>query len=231
MTNHPASSTTLVFDLDGTLADTAEDLVGTLNVILARENVPPVPVESAGSVVGAGARAMIRRGLALAGVEVDEDRLEELFQDFLEHYGENLVDRTRLFPGAERAIRHLHGRGYRLAVCTNKVELHSRRLLEALGVAELFSAICGRDSFAWAKPDPRHLTMTVEKAGGEPLRAVMVGDSRTDIDTARAAGVPVIAVTFGYTDVPVGSLSPDAVIGHFDELEGALERLRVVPRK
>jgi phosphoglycolate phosphatase len=222
-----SSPVTLVFDLDGTLADTAEDLVATLNVILARENVPPVPVGNAGAVIGAGARAMIERGLALGGVTVDEARLGDLFRDFLEHYGDNLVARTSLYPGAESAIEALRREGFLLAVCTNKMERHSQRLLEELGVAHHFGAICGRDSFAWAKPDPRHLTLTIEKAGGDPARAVMIGDSRTDVETARAAGLPVVAVTFGYTDRPVAEYGPDVLIDHFDDLCDALAKVGV----
>jgi phosphoglycolate phosphatase len=123
------------------------------------------------------------------------------------------------------ALDALEGRGYRLAVCTNKVEAHSRLLLEALGVAGRFAAICGRDTFASFKPDPRHLTLTIAQAGGDPARAVMVGDSRTDIATAKAAGIPVVAVTFGYTDTPVEELEPDIVIDHYDRLADAIARL------
>jgi phosphoglycolate phosphatase len=216
---------TLVFDLDGTLADTAADLIRTLNVLMAREGVPEVPLSRAKDVVGAGARAMIERGLALGGRTVSSEELGDLFRDFLDHYAENLAVQTRLFEGAHDALVRLSDAGYRLAVCTNKMEEHSVRLLEALGVAPRFQAICGRDSFAWAKPDPRHLTLTIEKAGGDPSRAIMIGDSRTDIDTARAAGLPVIAVDFGYTDVPVHQLGPDIVIGHFDELWNAVAKL------
>lgn len=213
---------TLVFDLDGTLADTAADLIETLNIIMVREGVATVPLERAKDVVGAGARAMIERGLALGGRTVDSDELGVLFQDFLGHYADNLAVKTRLFAGAEQALDRFATAGYRLAVCTNKMEEHSIRLLEALGVAPRFQAICGRDSFAWAKPDPRHLTSTVEKAGGDPARAIMVGDSRTDIDTARNAGLPVIAVDFGYTDVPVTELGPDLIVSHFDSLWDAV---------
>lgn len=216
---------TVVFDLDGTLADTAADLIGTLNVILEREQAPTIAVDRARDVVGAGARAMIQRGLALDGRSVSEERLGALFRDFLDHYGENLAIRTRLFPGAEAALNRLAQAGYRLAVCTNKVETHSVQLLQALGVAPLFGAICGRDSFPFTKPDPRHLTGTIERAGGDPRHAIMVGDSRTDIDTARNAGLPVIGVTFGYTDVPVQELGPDVVIEHFDALVEAVAAL------
>jgi phosphoglycolate phosphatase len=216
---------TLVFDLDGTLADTAQDLIGTLNVLMLREGAAPVPLARAKDVVGAGARAMIERGLALSGRSVGSAELGDLFRDFLAHYAENLAVKTTLFEGVAPALDRFAGAGYRLAVCTNKVEDHSRRLLDALGVSGLFQAICGRDSFAWAKPDPRHLTLTVEQAGGDPARAIMIGDSVTDIDTAKAAGIPVIAVDFGYTDVPVRDLSPDLVISHYDALWDAVAHL------
>src|SRR3712207_622675 len=124
--------------------------------------------------------------------------------------------RSTLFPYTTLFRSEADGFGF--AVCTNKGEAHSVRLLEALGLAHRFAAICGRDTFPYVKPDPRHLILTIRKAGGTPAEAVMIGDSRTDIVTAQAAGVPVVAVPFGYTDVPVQSLRPDLVIDHFDEL-------------
>ncbi len=209
---------TIVFDLDGTLADTAPDLIAILNVILEQEGVAPISVDRARDVVGAGARAMIMRGLALSGREVSDQRLGELFRTFLDLYANALAVETTLFPGAREAVEALSQAGYRLAVCTNKYTMHSRLLLEALGLSHHFAAICGRDSFAWSKPDARHLTLTIEQAGGNPRHAIMVGDSKTDIDTARNAGLPVIAVTFGYTDTPVDQLGPDRIIDHFDAL-------------
>jgi phosphoglycolate phosphatase len=216
---------TVVFDLDGTLADTAADLIETMNVLMLREGVEPVPIERARDVVGAGARAMIQRGFALGGQALAPERLDRLFVDFLDHYAQNLAVKTRLFPGVVEALDALQAHGHRLAVCTNKVESHSVALLEALGVADRFAAICGRDTFAYAKPDPRHLTLTIERAGGDPRRGLMVGDSRTDIDTARAAGLPAVAVTFGYTDTPVSALGPDLIIDHFDALLDAVRAL------
>lgn len=224
--NQPSDLPTLVFDLDGTLADTAVDLIGTLNVLMERMGAPPVAVDRARDVVGAGARAMIKRGLSLGGKTASETEIETLFQDFLVHYAENIAVKTSLYPGARAALDRLAMAGYRLAVCTNKPEEHSVRLLAALGVADLFGSICGRDTFEFAKPDPRHLTMTVARAGGDPAHAIMIGDSRTDVDTARAAGLPVIAVSFGYTDTPVAQLSPDRVVDHFDELEDAVAAFR-----
>ncbi|WP_112663062.1 phosphoglycolate phosphatase [Microvirga flavescens] len=207
-----------VFDLDGTLADTAGDLIATLNVVLAREGLAPLPLEKARDMIGAGARALIERGFAAAGREVPPERLEELFSLFMVHYGENIRVRTELFPGVKRALLDLEKAGFVLAICTNKVEEHSVKLVEALGVSRRFAANCGRDTFPFFKPDPRHLLMTIERAGGDPRQAVMIGDSKTDIETAKAANIPSIAVPFGYTDVPVEKLGPDIVIDHFDDL-------------
>ena len=211
-----------VFDLDGTLADTAPDLAATLNVILRGEGLPALPLAEARQMIGHGARVMLERGLEAAGREVTPARLDELYRLFLVHYADHLCVETRLFPGVLGALDALEAEGFRFAVCTNKVEAHSVRLLRALGIGDRFAAICGRDSFPYVKPDPRHLTLTIKKAGGTPADAVMIGDSRTDIVTAQAAGIPVVAVPFGYTDVPVESLRPDMVISHFDELPAAI---------
>jgi phosphoglycolate phosphatase len=217
-----------VFDLDGTLADTAPDLVASLNAVLATEGLAPLPLAKARDMIGAGGRVLIERGLEAEGLEVTPARQEELYHAFLAHYAEHLVDQSRLFPGVTEALDALERAGFALAVCTNKIEAHSVQLLEALGIARRFAAICGRDSFPYTKPDPRHLTLTIERAGGEARRAVMVGDSRTDIATAKAAGVPVVAVTFGYTDTPVRELDPDRVVDDFaDVVEAILDLVRV----
>lgn len=215
----------LVLDLDGTLADTAHDLIGTLNLLLAREGLAPLAPEAARPLVGAGARALIERGFAFHGAPLTPERLEPLVRDFLAHYEAHIADESRLFPGALAALDRFRGAGFRLAVCTNKPEALARLLLEKLAAADRFAAICGRGSFPVHKPDPRTLLLTIEAAGGDPRRAVMVGDSKTDIDTARAAGTPSIAVDFGYTDTPVAALAPDRVISHFDELWGAAHTL------
>ncbi|MBV8426921.1 MAG: HAD hydrolase-like protein [Hyphomicrobiales bacterium] len=215
----------IVFDLDGTLADTAADLIATLNLILEREGLDAIPLASARDLIGQGSRALLQRGFTLQRRALSPERLEILFADFLHHYGDHLTDRTRLFPGVEAALERLSHRGHTLAVCTNKNEALSRQLLADLGVASRFAAICGRDTFAFCKPDPRHLTETVRLATGRMVPAIMVGDSKTDIDTARAAETPVIAVSFGYTDVPVAKLAPDVVIDHFDEIDSAVTQL------
>lgn len=218
----------LVFDLDGTLADTADDLIRTLNLLLERDGHAPLPAAAARSLVGAGGRALIQRGYAVNGAALAAERLERLFRDFLASYRERIADETRLFPGAATALERFAEAGYRLAVCTNKPEDLSALLLEKLGVADRFAAICGRETFPFSKPDPRALTLTIEKARGDLGRAVMIGDSKTDIDTARGAGVPVVAVDFGYTETPVAAFAPDRVISHFDDLWEAVAALRTL---
>lgn len=221
----PVTPATIVFDLDGTLAETAPDLIGSLNAIMAAEGLPEVPVAKARDLVGAGARALIERGFRLYGRPLPPERLERLFLDFLEIYAARVARDSHLYDGVLPALDGLAARGHRLAICTNKPERHSLMLLDALGVTARFARIAGRDTYPFFKPDARHLTRTIEDAGGSTDNAIMVGDSRTDIETARNAGVPVICVPFGYTDVPIETLRPDLVIGHFDELAGAVERM------
>lgn len=212
------SRPTAVFDLDGTLVDTAPDLLDSLNYCLASEGLVPVEPADLRHLVGFGGRVMIERAFAEQKRPLPSDVLDRVLALFLEHYGANIPGRSQPFPGAVAAMERLSAAGFLLAVCTNKYERLSISLLTALGLSPRLSAICGSDSFPFRKPDPRHLFGTIEKAGGDPERAVMIGDSRTDIDTARAAGIPVIAVDFGYTDQPVQTFSPTEVISHFDEL-------------
>ena len=215
----------VVFDLDGTLADTAQDLIATLNVVLAREGVPPLPFEQARDLIGAGARPLIQRGFAASDTALADDRLQALYAFFLDHYHHNIAVHSVLFPGVRAAMEQLAADGFTLAVCTNKLEAHALELLKALDVLDRFAFVAGKDSFDVFKPDPRHLTETISRAGGDPRRAVMIGDSKTDIDTAKNAGIPVVGVTFGYTNVHVRDLGADAVIDHFDDLHGAVHRL------
>ena len=215
----------VVFDLDGTLADTALDLVATLNAILAEEGVRPVPLDQVRDKVGVGARALLERGFALSGHEISPARLDQLYLEFLARYGRNICVHTRLYPGVVEALDRLEALGYRSAVCTTKIENHAVRLLQGLGVSHRLAAITGRDTFPYFKPDPRHLTATILQAGGDPGHAVMVGDSRTDVAAAKAAGVPIIAVSFGYSDVPVRDLGPDLVIDTSGALPDGVERL------
>jgi phosphoglycolate phosphatase len=212
----------IVFDLDGTLVDTAPDLVDTLNVVLAGEGLPPVPYALARNAIGGGARRMVERALKADGQPATTAQLDRLVARFLAHYAAHIVDRSRPFPRLEAALDELSGHGCRFAVCTNKLEGLSIKLLEALGLATRFAAICGQDTFGVQKPDPAILHGTIERAGGSSEWAIMVGDSATDIETARSARIPVIAVDFGYTEVPVARLNPDRVISSFAALPSAV---------
>lgn len=213
---------TIVFDLDGTLVDTAPDLINTLNVVFARKNMPAVPYATARNLIGGGARAMIARGIEAEGGVLPAAEVDRMFADFIAHYTDHIADRSRPFPGATETLDALAAQRYRLAVCTNKLERLSLSLLQKLGLADRFAAICGQDTFGVQKPDPDMLRRTISAAGGDPQQAIMVGDSETDIRTARAAGVPVIAVDFGYSEAPVSGFAPDRIIGHFSQLPAAI---------
>lgn len=216
----------LVYDLDGTLADTAGDLMAALNAVLVAEGLAPLPVENARKLLGMGGRALIRRGFAVSGHELSPQKLEALFGDFLAHYNAHIAVHTQLYPGVAEALDRFARDGWVQAICTNKMEASAKMLMDRLGVADRFAFICGQDTFGAGKPDPKPLLGTIAASGGSPDGAVVVGDSETDIKTARTVGVPVIAVDYGYTDVPVTELGPDRVISHFDELAGALASLR-----
>jgi phosphoglycolate phosphatase len=206
---------TIVFDLDGTLVDTAPDLTNALNDVLTRRGHAAVSIETIRSSVGLGARAMIEDGLRRARVS---DDIDQMLAEFLLHYEDNIAAESRPFPGAVASLESLALAGARLALCTNKRERLTRKLLGALGLEHYFKGVAGRDTFAVAKPDPGHLTQVIALAGGKPARAVMVGDSEVDIRTAQSASVPVVLVSFGYAPAPLHELAPDAVIDHFDEL-------------
>jgi phosphoglycolate phosphatase len=175
--------------------------------------------------IGAGARKLIERGLELEGRAASQKDITRLTDDFVAYYAEHIADFSRPFDGLERALDDLAIRGYRFAVCTNKLEWLSKLLLDRLGLSARFSAICGADTFGISKPDPGILHQTVARAGGHISSAIMVGDAGTDIGVARRAGVPVIGVGFGYTEVPIAELKPDRLIRHMNELPAAVESL------
>jgi phosphoglycolate phosphatase len=215
----------IAFDLDGTLVDTAPDLIGALNHILVREKMSPLPLDSARNLIGAGARRLLERGLEAENRQVTPEEMAKLTEDFIAYYADHIADESRPFEGLEAALDDLSGRGYRLAVCTNKLEWLSLRLLDRLGLTPRFAAICGADTFGVAKPDPIILRQTVAKAGGAIASTIMVGDAGTDVGVARRAGVPVIGVSFGYTEVPIADLKPDRLIDRMSELPEAVESL------
>lgn len=220
-----AKSPLIVFDLDGTLVDTAPDLIGALNYVLQREGLPLVPMASARSMIGAGARKLIERGFELDGRSITSADIDRLTADFIAYYADHIADASRPFESLYDSLDQLSAAGFRFAVCTNKLEGLSRLLLEKLDMTSRFDAVCGADTFGVAKPDPAMLRQTIARAGGEVSSSIMVGDSGPDIGVARRAGVPVIGVTFGYTDVPIADLKPDRLVSHMRELPGAVASL------
>lgn len=225
MAPFPSVRPLVAFDLDGTLVDSAPDLLDTLDVVLAGRGIAPVDRDDARTMIGGGARVLIRRALAHEGITLPEAEIEALNARFLAHYATHLADRTRPFPGVIEALDRLAAQGVLLAVCTNKLEHLARLLLDRLDLTRRFSAITGADTYAKAKPDALPLLSTIAAGGGAASASLMVGDSRTDILTARAAGVPVIAVSFGYTEIAPAELGADVLIDHFDALPGAVEAL------
>jgi phosphoglycolate phosphatase len=222
------SRPTIVFDLDGTLVDSNRDLVPALNRTTAHDGLPPISRADVGHVVGQGALMMIKRAFEFHNTPLDPERHKELLPIFLETYEAHIADETVYYDGVLNALDVLAKHGWILAVCTNKYEHLARKLLTKIGGIERFAAITGGDTFAKKKPDPSHIIETIKMAGGEPENAVMVGDSINDIDAAHAAKIPVIAVDFGYSDVPVEQLNPTKIISHFDSLVEEALKLAVV---
>lgn len=219
------SGATIVFDLDGTLVDTAPDLTAAANHVFSQIGLAPVSPEQLHPFISRGSRAMIEEGLRLHGVTKSEDAITELHKLVLPYYAENLAVLSRPYDGIPALLDTLSQSGARLAVCTNKFEALSKALLRQLDLDYRFAVIAGRDTFDVFKPAPGHLIRTIEMAGGRTDRAVMVGDSEVDIATAAAAGVPSIGVTFGYTPRPIGEFNPGAVIDHYREFMPALEKM------
>lgn len=222
---HSFKDKTIIFDLDGTLIDTAPDLTGALNHVLVLEGRSRVDGGQVRHMVGHGAREMIRAGMAATGADATENDLDRMMEIFLEYYIAHIADHSRPFEGTLRALDTLTAHSAHLGVCTNKREHLSVILLKTLQVDHYFKAIVGADTLPVRKPHPRHLLETIERVGGHKDRAVMVGDSTTDVKAAKAAGVPVVVVTFGYPDVPASELGGDIAIDHYDALLPAITKL------
>lgn len=216
---------TLVFDLDGTLVDTAPDLAAATNHVLRQRGLEPIDPKEIRPFVGHGALRMIEEALQAHGQGLSQRELYDLFEVFIVYYAANISVHSRPYDGVIAALNVLQKSGATLAVCTNKLETHARALLDALDMTQHFSAITGRDSLGAYKPDPKHLTGTIALSSGDASRSIMIGDSETDIATAKAAGIPVVAVDFGYSMEPVQSFAPDIVISHFNQLHDAVARL------
>jgi phosphoglycolate phosphatase len=221
----PAPLDAVVFDLDGTLVDTAADLQAHVNVVLGELNRPGLELQDVRLMVGDGARTLLRRGLeASGGIPTGVD-VDLLYRRFLERYTADPARRSAVHDGALEVLRALEGQKVGLGVCTNKAQAPTERLLAALGLDRFFAAVVGGDAVPAKKPDAGHLAAVLERLGAAPARAVMVGDSGHDLQAARALGVPCILVSFGYTAVPARALGADRVIDRFDELPAALASL------
>lgn len=216
---------TLLFDLDGTLADTAGDLCETMNVILSRHGRARIPETRVRHLVGGGARLLMERGFAETGAPADVSLLDQTFQEFIDYYAEHIADHTVLWPSMNAQLERLAEAGVQMAVCTNKVEHLARQLLKELNIDHYFPVVIGGDTLPVKKPDPEHLFEAVRQLGGELSSSIMVGDSEADIDAALNAKMPSICVSFGYSRQPVGELGADVVIDHFDEFPAALAKL------
>jgi phosphoglycolate phosphatase len=216
---------TVVFDLDGTLVDTAPDLIHAANHVMKLAGLGQVPGDVFRPWISFGSRRMIEEGLKFHDHTLPAGEIDRLWKVFLQHYADNIAVDSSPFPGVIDVLDALARDGATLAVCTNKLEGLSRQLLGALGLADRFAAICGRDTFPVCKPHPDHLLNAITASGGHSGRALMVGDSDTDVATAKAAAIPVIGVTFGYTETPMHELRPDALIEHYGEFSVAAARL------
>ncbi|WP_341912762.1 phosphoglycolate phosphatase [Ferrovibrio terrae] len=215
----------ILFDLDGTLVDTAPDLAAATDYALDRAGRPAIGLDAVRSMVGDGARALLEKGFRASGGMPEPDLFETAFNDFLIYYGRHLASTSRPFPGVVSCLAALAERDYALAVCTNKPEGLSRSLLDQLGLSDFFGAVVGGDSLAMRKPDPGHLHGTLERLGPAFDWAAMVGDSANDVNAAKAAGLPCVVVSFGYTQIAPHQLGGDRLIDHFADLPAAITAL------
>lgn len=218
-----------IFDLDGTLADTAGDLLEAANKALAPRGLPLLDKKRDRHIAGRGGRSMILRSLQLAKRSSEGPAaaalIDAIYPELLEAYAGALAVETHLFDGVEACLDALEAQGWRLGVCTNKPEGLALGVLDALGIRHRFPAILGADTLSVRKPDPVHMTQTALRIGADPARSVMIGDTLTDLATARNAGRPCILTSFGFAAEPLADLAPDVIVDHFDEIAPALERL------
>ncbi|MEL6532582.1 MAG: HAD-IA family hydrolase [Pseudomonadota bacterium] len=217
----------VIFDLDGTLADTSRDLLEAANATFDELGFPVTLGPGDAGVALRGGRAMLTLGMARLGAEeaVAQDVIDRGYRLLLEHYSEAISVQTRFYPGAIEAVERCRSRGERVAICTNKPERLAEKLMADLGARDLFDALLGSDSLPVRKPDPVHLFETIDRAGGQRDRACLVGDSDTDRDTARAAGVPSILVTFGPSGADMAALEPEALLTDYADLDAVLDRV------
>jgi phosphoglycolate phosphatase len=216
----------VVFDLDGTLVDTAPDLHAATNHALAQAGRDDITLTQCRGMIGEGLRRLIELGMVATGGPVDDDAMDRLVASAFAHYAGHLTDNSNIYDGVIEVLESLAAAKVQMAVCTNKPAGFSRRILADLGLARYFQAILGGDSFLVRKPDPAHLLGTLEPLGVAAKDAIMVGDSGTDVVAARNAGVPVIVMSYGYTQTPPAELGADAVVDSFLDLPAAFAAIR-----
>jgi phosphoglycolate phosphatase len=219
------TSPALVFDLDGTLVDTAPDLIGALNAVLVAEGRPTAKIDDVRHLVGHGAYVMLDRAMQMTGDAVAPGRLPELVDAFVAHYRSHIAAESRPFPGVEATLEALQAAGARMGVLSNKPQELTDLLIPALGFTRFFRAIHGAGRLEVVKPDARVFHHVIEEMGGKGSGAVMIGDSGTDVATARAAGVPSIVLTYGYSPEPVETLGADRVTGDFRDIPRLVKAL------
>lgn len=213
------------FDLDGTLVDSHRDLAPAVNHTLSTVGRPNVEPDTVREFIGGGTAMMLTRALEYTGGSLPEAEFQAALGELLRHYESHIADLTVPYPGCLDALDALAARGCKLAVVTNKIEVFARKLLEELGMADRFDVILGGDTLGpgRAKPAPDMIDTAILMCGGG--RFAMVGDSTHDVRAAKNANVPVVALSFGYNDVPAAELGANVVIDHYNQLVGALERL------
>jgi phosphoglycolate phosphatase len=208
---------TLLFDLDGTLVDSAGDLAGSLDSLMAEKNLQPIGILATRTLIGHGIANLVRGALKLRGGCGSDEEVAQDLKRFMEIYGERLTQLTSAYPDVLETLAELHSQGWQMGVCTNKREKFARAIVSNLGMDRFFRFVSGPDTFGVSKPDPLQLTRTAEAVGGGwPI--LFVGDSEVDVAAARAAGYPMIALSYGYSKISLASLAPEALIDHFREI-------------
>jgi len=222
MTKKPSG---IIFDLDGTLVDSAADLTAALNHVLKASGRAEMSLSHVRHLVGDGARALIIKGFSETGALPDAAEIDIILAEYLTYYAENISAKSIIFPGAIQVIEKLAEKNIPLGLCTNKVIHLADKLMTEIGLADYFTTIIGGDSFDYQKPDPRHITGTLDKMNSVRPQAIMVGDTANDIIAAQKAGLPVIAVSFGYSKIPISAFNPDIIIDHYDEFLAAVDKI------
>ncbi len=221
----PNSQSCIIFDLDGTLIDTAPGLADTMNALLASQGRQSMSLDALRPHVSHGAKAIISHAMTATGEPASDELVNQLFHEFLPHYRAHMTKTSVPYPGLANCLDELAELGFRMGVCTNRFEASARELLEALRLSDYFSIVTGQDTYGVAKPDPMPVLQTLKSLGGTARNSVFVGDSEIDVAAARASGMPAIVTSFGYGSIPAGEMDADSVISHFDELTQSIHVL------